>query len=49
MKKIALIALLATAGLVQVAQAQNPPPPVACPEGTYPTPVGVCQPLFDFD
>lgn len=49
MKMITLIALLATAGLAQVAQAQNPPPDTLCPEGTYPTKLGVCQPEFDFD
>ncbi|MDH0729880.1 hypothetical protein N5F23_24340 [Pseudomonas sichuanensis] len=44
MKKLVLIALLTTAGLTQLAHA-NP----ACPEGTYWTPVGLCQPDFDFD
>lgn len=47
MKKLALIALLATAGLTQVAYASVPEVP--CPEGTYPTAVGLCQPAFDFD
>ncbi|MCG8291764.1 hypothetical protein [Pseudomonas entomophila] len=23
--------------------------PIPCPEGTYPTPEGLCQPEFDFD
>ncbi|MFJ4156503.1 hypothetical protein ACIPZF_17100 [Pseudomonas sp. NPDC089752] len=49
MKKIALIALLATAGMAQVAYAQFPPPSIECPAGTYPTPAGHCQPDFEFD
>ncbi|MEN5239718.1 MULTISPECIES: hypothetical protein [Pseudomonas] len=50
MKKLVLIALLTTAGLTQLAHAyvtdMSIPP---CPEGTYLTPMGQCQPDFDFD
>ncbi|WP_194791962.1 hypothetical protein [Pseudomonas sp. UFMG81] len=80
MKKYALIALLATAGLTQAAYSNAaahgsnfdvetvPPfaqfdssvteniqlsslavPSIDCPAGTYITPVGLCQPEFDFD
>ena len=67
MQKFALIALLATMGMTQVAQGSNAArvntidmtssalfalgqvAPIACPEGTYITPVGLCQPDFDFD
>ncbi|MFJ4346262.1 hypothetical protein [Pseudomonas sp. NPDC089401] len=45
MKMIALIALLATAGLAQAAPNDWP----NCPEGTYPTQAGFCQPDWDFD
>ncbi|MBF8670827.1 hypothetical protein IR012_23495 [Pseudomonas putida] len=64
MKKIAFIILLATAGLVQVAHANDADsseqpqagravimgigvPEPECPEGTYPTPIGECQPDFE--
>ncbi|MFJ4255388.1 hypothetical protein ACIP01_00355 [Pseudomonas monteilii] len=60
MKKIAFITLLAAAGLVQVAHANDAVssehginsigvPEIPCPEGTYLTPAGDCQPGFDFD
>lgn len=67
MQKFALIALLATTGMTQVAQGSNTArvgtidmassalfalgqvAPIACPEGTYITPMGFCQPDFDFD
>lgn len=49
MKKFAMIALLATAGLFQVAHASNPVFVERCPEGTFMTPTGLCQPDFDFD
>ncbi|WP_283811812.1 hypothetical protein [Pseudomonas entomophila] len=44
MKKFALIALIATAGMIQIAHAAD-----SCPEGTYLTPVGHCQPDWEFD
>lgn len=47
MKRFALIAFLATAGLTQVALAGDWPD--NCPEGTYPTPVGHCQPAWEFE
>ncbi|WGV20023.1 hypothetical protein QIY50_22400 [Pseudomonas putida] len=64
MKKIAFITLLAAAGLVQVAHANDADsseqpqagrtviqsigaPAPECPEGTYPTPIGHCQPDFE--
>ncbi|MCO7518467.1 MULTISPECIES: hypothetical protein [unclassified Pseudomonas] len=47
MKKIALIALLSTVGLTQVAHAYLYKAP--CPEGTYLTSAGHCQPDWDFD
>ncbi|WP_248919627.1 hypothetical protein [Pseudomonas entomophila] len=52
MKKFALIALIATAGLIPVAHAAggwSPVPAIPCPEGTYLTSAGHCQPPFDFD
>ena len=81
MKNIALIALLAAAGLVQVAHAEKlhqanvvvsetsttattpskkaqtdrvgtksiGVPAIPCPEGTYLTPAGHCQPNFEVD
>ncbi|MCG8291763.1 hypothetical protein [Pseudomonas entomophila] len=49
MKKFAMIALLATAGLFQVAHASYPEFLEKCPEGTYMTAAGLCQPDFDFD
>ncbi|CAK14930.1 hypothetical protein [Pseudomonas entomophila] len=67
MQKIALIALLATTGMTQVAYgssavlvgtidtafvvlpALGQVSSIPCPEGTYMTPVGLCQPDFDFD
>ncbi|RII77737.1 hypothetical protein [Pseudomonas monteilii] len=66
MKKIAFITLLAAAGLVQIAHANDAVnseqsqagrgdiksigvPQIPCPEGTYLTPAGDCQPGFDFD
>ncbi|MEN8642631.1 hypothetical protein [Pseudomonas sichuanensis] len=48
MKKLVLIALFATAGLTQLAHASGGYISY-CPEGTYRTPVGHCQPDFDFD
>ncbi|MFJ3450313.1 hypothetical protein ACIPM0_19155 [Pseudomonas sichuanensis] len=48
MKKLVLIALLATAGLTQLAHASGGYIP-DCPKGTYPTFAGHCQPDFDFD
>ena len=66
MKKIAFITLLAAAGLVQVAHANDAVfseqpqadrggvnsigvPEIQCPEGTFLTPIGTCEPGFDFD
>ncbi|MDU9405804.1 hypothetical protein RTH46_25310 [Pseudomonas sp. zfem004] len=80
MRKIATIALLAAASVLQVAYGQEPTlrdraegeaispfaprnaalavsihlasigvPRVACPQGTLRSPMGLCQPAFDFD
>lgn len=80
MRKIATIALLAAASMLQFAHGKEPAqagvvegvaispfaprnvtaavnmplasigvPRVPCPEGTFRTPQGVCQPPFDFD
>ncbi|WP_252088633.1 hypothetical protein [Pseudomonas sp. MWU13-3659] len=49
MKKFAMIALLATAGMFQVAHASYPEFLEKCAEGYYMTETGGCQPDFDFD
>lgn len=80
MRKIATVALLAAASVLQVAYGQAPAqrdvaeregvspfaprnagaavsmrlasigvPRMACPNGTFRTPMGLCQPAFDFD
>ncbi|MBV4491741.1 hypothetical protein [Pseudomonas oryzicola] len=78
MKKIAIITLLAAAGLVQVAHGNEPEdadtavsettaasteqpearrrtirsvgvPSTSCPDGTYPTGAGHCNPSYEFD
>ncbi|MDF9619651.1 hypothetical protein P5705_18550 [Pseudomonas entomophila] len=52
MKKFALIALIASAGMIQVAHAAygwSTVLSISCPEGTYLTPVGHCQPEWEFD
>ncbi|MFR0713984.1 hypothetical protein ACLUS7_02865 [Enterobacterales bacterium BD_CKDN230030183-1A_HGKHYDSX7] len=48
MKSIAWLTLVAMTALVQVAHAQTRQP-LPCPEGTYPTSAGHCQPEWDFD
>ncbi|CAK14931.1 hypothetical protein [Pseudomonas entomophila] len=49
MKKFAMIALLATTGLFQVAHASGPGFIDQCPEGYFMTATGLCAPDFDFD